>query len=147
VGESVTLAVQGLAAGEGVGVTLHSTPQTLSPATASSAGVITYSFTVPADLEAGTHSVVFLGATSGMTTTWTFSLVVPDVEGTTTTNSGSLPFTGANAGREVVLAVAALWSGLILLLSARLRRPVFDFGGRHRATGARHRQSGLRRPE
>ena len=146
VGESVTFGLQGFTAGEGVEVTLHSTPQTLSPATASSAGAITYPFTVPAGLAAGTHSVVFVGATSGRTTTWSFSLAAPAVEATTTTSTASLPFTGANAGREVLVAVAAIWSGLILLLWARPRRSVFDLGGRHRATGGRHRQTDVRRP-
>ena len=146
VGESVTLGLQGLTAGEGVGDTLHSTPQTLSPATASSTGVIAYPFTVPSGIDAGTHSLVFVGATSGLTTTWSFTLVVATVEGTTTTSGRSLPFTGANAGREVLVAVAAIWSGLILLLWTRPRRSVFDFGGRHRATGGRHRQADVRRP-
>jgi hypothetical protein len=152
VGESVTLSANGFTAGESVGVTLHSTPETLAPATASSAGSITYAFTVPTGLAAGSHSVVFVGATSAATRTWTFSLVVPAVEGVTTTAttpSASLPFTGANTGRQLMVAIAALWSGLVLLLWSRPRRSVFDFGGRHRATiptGGRHRQTDGRRP-
>ena len=145
VGEAVTLGLHGFTAGESVGVTVHSTPQTLTPATASSAGSITYAFTVPTGLDPGAHSVVFFGATSGVTTTWSFSLVTPAVQGTTTTSSGSLPFTGANTGRQLLVAVAALWSGLILLLWSRPRRSIFDVGGRHRATiatGGRHRQTG-----
>jgi hypothetical protein len=151
VGESVTLGLHGFTAGEAIGVTLHSVPQTLAPATASSAGAITYAFTVPTGLPAGAHSVVFVGATSALTTTWSFSIVAPAVEGVTTTSTpaASLPFTGANTGRQLLVAVAALWSGLILLLWTRPRRSVFDIGGRHRATiatGGRHRQATSRRP-
>jgi hypothetical protein len=153
VGESVTLVLHGFTAGEAIGVTLHSTTQTLAPATASSAGTVTYAFTMPTGLDPGAHTVVFVGATSGLTTTWQFSLVAPAVEGTTTTSTStpaaSLPFTGANTGRQLLVAVAALWSGLILLLWTRPRRSVFDIGGRHRATiatGGRHRQATTRRP-
>jgi hypothetical protein len=149
-GQSVDLVLHGFTPGEGVGVTLHSTPQTLLPATASSTGVITYAFTVPTGLPAGAHSVVFAGATSGTNAAWSFSIVAPNVEGTTTssTPSASLPFTGANASRQLLVAVAAVWSGLILLVWARPRRPIFEVGGRHRATLAvrgRHRQTTHRR--
>jgi hypothetical protein len=152
VGESVTLGLHGFSAGEAIGVTLHSVPQTIAPTTASSAGAITYAFSVPTGLAAGAHSVVFVGATSALTTTWSFSLVAPAVEGTTTTATtptASLPFTGANTGRQLLVAIAALWSGLVLLLWTRPRRSVFDVGGRHRATiatGGRHRQPTQRRP-
>lgn len=154
VGESVTLSATGFTAGESVGVTLHSTPQTLAAATATSAGAVTYAFTVPTGLDPGAHSVVFVGTTSGVMRTFAFSLVAPAVEGVTTTGttstpSASLPFTGANTGRQLMVAIAALWSGLILLLWSRPRRSVFDFGGRHRATiptGGRHRQTNVRRP-
>jgi hypothetical protein len=151
VGESITLSANGFTAGESVGVTLHSTPQTLAAATATSAGAVTYAFTVPTGLDPGAHTVVFVGTTSAVTRTFSFSLVAPAVEGVTTTSTptASLPFTGANTGRQLMVAIAALWSGLILLLWSRPRRSVFDLGGRHRATiptGGRHRQTDVRRP-
>jgi hypothetical protein len=130
-------------------VTLHSTPETLTPATATSAGSITYAFTVPSALPAGSHSVVLVGTTSAVTTTWTFSLVAPAVQGvttTTTSSAASLPFTGSDTGRQLMIGIAALWSGLILLLWSRPRRFLLEVGGRHRATGGRHRQTDVRRP-
>jgi hypothetical protein len=148
-GDSVTLQVGGFTASEAVGVTLHSTPQTLTPVTASSTGAISYQFTVGSDLPAGSHTLVFLGATSGKSQTWAFtvgavSATSADPAGTAST---SLPFTGSDSGRTMIIGVAALWSGLVLLMVSR-PRPVLVVagGGRHRSQptssgrhGGRHR--------
>ncbi|HEY5455175.1 MAG TPA: hypothetical protein VIJ96_06885 [Acidothermaceae bacterium] len=162
-GDSVVLTARGFTASETVTVTVHSTPETLTPATASTAGVVTYTYTVGSDLADGSHAVVFAGSTSGVSRTWTFtigaasatpsaSVLGEQISGT----PASLPFTGSNIGRPVLFAVTALWSGFILLLLGR-RRVVLEVpggdprpgvtgttfaGARHRATGAtrgRHR--------
>jgi hypothetical protein len=148
-GDSVTLQVAGFTASETVGVTLHSTPQTLSPVTASGTGAISYQFTVGSDLPAGAHTLVFLGATSGKSQTWAFT--VGTVSATSAdpaaTASTSLPFTGSDSGRTLIIGIAALWSGLVLLMVSR-PRPVLVVagGGRHRSQpmssgrhGGRHR--------
>jgi hypothetical protein len=134
-GTSVSLQVAGFTAGESVGVTLHSTPQTLPAVTADSSGKVAYQFTVPADLPASAHSVVFVGATSGVNQTWAFTVpgaLVTDPEPASAA-AGSLPFTGANSSKLLILAIAALWSGLILMLVARPRTTLVIAGtGRHR---------------
>jgi hypothetical protein len=135
-GDNVTLQVAGFAAAESVGVTLHSTPQTLPPVTASSTGTVGYQFTVGSDLPAGSHSLVFVGATSAKTQTWVFTVAAAQVTdpAPAAASSGSLPFTGTNSGRTLIVGIAALWSGLVLMLVSRPRRTlVIAGGGRHRA--------------
>jgi hypothetical protein len=135
-GDNVTLQVAGFTAGESVGVTLHSTPQTLPPVTASSSGTVGYQFTVGSDLPAGTHTLVFVGATSTKTQTWAFTVAAAQVNDPdpAAPSSGSLPFTGTNSGRTLIVGIAALWSGLVLMLVSRPRRTlVVAGGGRHRS--------------
>jgi hypothetical protein len=135
-GDSVALQVAGFTAAESVGVTLHSTPQTLPPVTADSTGKVGYQFTVGSDLPAGAHSLVFVGATSGKAQTWAFTVAAAQVTdpAPAAASSGSLPFTGTNSGRTLIVGIAALWSGLVLMLVSRPRRTlVIAGGGRHRA--------------
>ena len=84
-GQTVTVQASGFTAGEAVTATVHSVPETLTPATASSTGTVAYSFTVPTDLAAGAHTLVLAGATSSHTVTVNFSIAAPSVLGTTTT--------------------------------------------------------------
>jgi hypothetical protein len=139
-GDNVTLQVAGFTAGENVGVTLHSTPQALPPVTASSTGTVGYQFTVGSDLPAGAHTLVFVGATSGKTQTWAFTVAAAQVTdpAPAAASSGSLPFTGTNSGRTLIVGIAALWSGLVLMLVSRPRTTVVvatgrQPSGRHRA--------------
>jgi hypothetical protein len=134
-GDNVTLQVAGFTVGESVGVTLHSTPQTLPPVSADSTGKVGYQFTVGSDLPAGAHTLVFLGATSGKTQTWAFTVAAAQITDPVpaAASSGSLPFTGTNSGRTLIVGIAALWSGLVLMLVSRPRRTlVVAGGGRHR---------------
>jgi hypothetical protein len=150
VGQSITVTAGGFNAGESVGVTLHSTPQTLTPATASSTGAVTYNFTVPSGLANGSHSVVFVGNTSAVTQTFAFTLgsasatPTPSVLGEVAGGGAptSLPFTGANIGRPMLFAVAALWSGFVLLLLSR-RGALVIVGGASTAAGGSHRRNTL----
>jgi hypothetical protein len=150
-GDSVTLTIPGFTAGEAVSAVLHSTPQTLASGTVGSTGTLTYTFTVPATLPDGAHSIVFTGLDSLVTATWPFSVgdasasptstgVLTNDPGTGTTSgstggSSTLPFTGANIGRPLLYGVAALWSGLILILLGRPLAPTAAFAsgaGRNR---------------
>ena len=64
----------GFAAGEKVSAVVHSNPVSVGSATASGAGTATISFTVPASLATGTHTIVLTGATSGLSSSVTFSV-------------------------------------------------------------------------
>jgi hypothetical protein len=127
VGQSATITAGGFNPAESVGVTLHSTPQALTPATAGSAGAVTYNFTVPSGLADGPHSVVFVGNTSAVTQTFAFTLGSPTASPTASVLGDqvagaaavSLPFTGASIGRPLLFAIAALWSGFVLVLLSR----------------------------
>jgi len=144
VGQSATITAGGFNPGESVGVTLHSTPQTLTPATAGSTGAVTYNFTVPSGLPDGAHSVVFVGNTSAVTQTFAFTIGTASVSPTPTVlgqqvtgDPTSLPFTGANVGRPMLFAIAALWSGFVLMLLSRrgglvLVNSTGRVGGSHR---------------
>ena len=174
-GETVNVVATGFTGTESVTITLHSTPETLSTVNAT-AGSVTYQFVVPSDLDAGSHYLQLVGGTSAVSVTWPFTL------GTATTTSSpttavlgetvtstptSLPFTGANLGKPMLFAVAALWSGLVLLLLSRrgslyaqpagvpagfgtpyraavqlpeAARYSGRHGGRHRGSGTSHRR-------
>ena len=168
-GETVNVVATGFTGTESVTITLHSTPETLSAVNAA-AGSVTYQFVVPSDLAAGSHYLQLVGATSAVSVTWPFTLgtvassPTPAVLGQTVTSTPtSLPFTGANLGQPMLFAVAALWSGLVLLLLSRrgslyaqtagapagFGRPyraavqlpeVARYGGRHRASGSPRRR-------
>ena len=167
-GETVNVVATGFTGTESVTITLHSTPETLATVNAT-AGSVTYQFVVPSDLAVGSHYLQLVGGTSAVSVTWPFTLgttttsPTPVVLGeTVTTAPTSLPFTGANLGQPMLFAVAALWSGLVLLLLSRrgslyaqpagvpagfgtpyraaMRLPeAARYGGRH---GGRHRGSG-----
>jgi hypothetical protein len=170
-GETVNVVATGFTGAEAVTITLHSTPETLTTVDAT-AGSVTYQFVVPSDLAAGSHYLQLVGGTSAVSVTWPFTLgtattsPTPAVLGETVTSTPtSLPFTGANLGRPMLFAVAALWSGLVLLLLSRrgslyaqpagvpagFGRPyraavqlpeAARYSGRH---GGRHRSSGAPR--
>ncbi len=131
-GEVVTVQASGFTAGESVTVVVHSTPETLTPTTASSTGAVNYQFTVPSDLPTGAHSLVLTGATSQTTVTIDFSIASPAVLGTTTTStpsagSASLPFTGSDI--ELLAAFAILCTGAGIAMRTRKQAP--RYAGAH----------------
>jgi C4-dicarboxylate transporter len=73
-GGTQTVTGFGFSAGEQVSAELHSTPVSLGSVTASKAGTAIVAFTVPTALAPGKHSVVLAGATSGLTSTATFTV-------------------------------------------------------------------------
>lgn len=131
-GEVVTVQAGGFTAGESVTAVVHSTPETLTPTTASTTGAVTYQFTVPSDLPTGSHSLVLTGATSQNTVTINFSIATPAVLGTTTTSTpsagtASLPFTGSDI--ELLAAFAILCTGVGIAMRTRKQAP--RYAGAH----------------
>jgi primary-amine oxidase len=132
-GETITVQASGFTAGESVSAVVHSTPETLTPATASSTGTISYAFTVPSDLLTGAHTLVLTGATSQTTVTVDFSIASPAVLGTTTTStttpsagSASLPFTGSDI--ELLAAIGIACTGVGLAMRTRKGTPRYVAG-------------------
>jgi hypothetical protein len=144
-GQTVTVQASGFTAGETVSATVHSVPQTLTPATASSTGTVAYAFTVPTNLPAGAHSLVLAGATSSHTVTVNFSIASPTVLGTTTipsAGSASLPFTGADIGLLAAVAGVCMCVGFVIRFGAPAPRRAGTHErrgpGMHSRTGAKH---------
>ncbi len=79
----------GFAAGENVAAVLHSIPVALGSVTATNRGTATVTFTVPAGLDPGTHSVVLTGASSGLTTTVPFTVTAAPTASAAPTGTGS----------------------------------------------------------
>lgn len=88
-GGKQTVSASGFAAGEKVSAVLHSTPVSLGTVTATANGDVSLTFTVPADLAAGTHSVEFTGLTSGLTASVSFTVAAPAAAPSTGPSSGS----------------------------------------------------------
>ena len=115
-GAQQTISLGGFQPFEVVHGVLHSTPVDLGTVTADANGVATFTFTVPAGLELGSHEVVLTGLTSGVTAQAGFTVTTAD--GSTT----GLAYTGAD-----IVPVAAVGGGLLLaggaaLLLVRRRR-------------------------
>ena len=171
-GQTVSVVATGFTGTESVTVTVHSTPETLATVSAAS-GSVTYSFVVPSDLATGSHYLQLVGGTSNVSVVWPFTLgtatptpATAVLGETVSTTPTSLPFTGADIGKPMLFAVAALWSGLVLLLLSRrgslyaqaapagyggayraaVQLPeVATYGGRHRVSAQGRHVSGERR--
>ncbi|MEQ1786811.1 MAG: prenyltransferase/squalene oxidase repeat-containing protein [Acidimicrobiales bacterium] len=116
VGGSLTVTGTGFAPGELVDVTLHSTPIDLGTVTADAAGTALLTFTVPADLEPGEHSVELVGRTSGVIVSVAFeALAAP-------TAQRALPATGRTTGAQAAAGAGLVALGGALLALERRRR-------------------------
>jgi len=93
---------EGFAAGEEVRGTLVSTPSTLGSVAADDGGAVTFSFTVPTDLEPGVHTFALTGQTSGLSAS-------AEIEVLAVAEPGTLPRTGSATG-----VLAAVGCGLLL---------------------------------
>jgi hypothetical protein len=113
-GRQQTVTAGGFTPGETVRGTLYSTPIDLGTAVADAQGVVTFTFTVPADLEVGVHTVTALGLTSGTTSTVTFAV--------TTTETAALATTGVDVAPLIGLGVVALGAGSALAFTGTRRR-------------------------
>ena len=101
-GKQQTISIGGFLPGEMVHGVLHSTPVDLGTVQADANGVATFTFTVPAGFEAGTHTVEMRGLTSGITAEATFTVTAA------ATTSGGLAYTGTD-----VLPLLAVGGGLL----------------------------------
>jgi hypothetical protein len=104
----VTVAEPGFPPGSLVLAGIYSTPTALGSTTADSAGVARLTFTVPAGVPSGAHTLVLSGG--GVVRTSQVSV------------TSTLPKTGAGLGRLVAGALGLLGSGAVLVWSAHNRR-------------------------
>jgi hypothetical protein len=107
-GDTQVVTGSGFEPGEEVTVLFGGT--VLGQVNANSEGNVTYQFTVPKDLAAGTYKVVLRGASSG------------SVEGTFAVTQPVLEFTGTAAGQLTVAAPLALGLGGAMIGVGRRRR-------------------------
>lgn len=109
-GETQGVVGLGFLPGESIVATLESTPIDLGRFTASVGSDIAFEFTVPLDLEPGTHSVILEGEDSGAVRA-TFEVRAPAGGG-----GGTLPTTGGTAVQPLLpLGVVLLLVGLLLV--------------------------------
>jgi hypothetical protein len=116
----ITITIDGLTPGATYDVSLHSTPIALGTVTANASGVVTYSFTVPASLAAGTHSVQLAGPGGVIAAAFVFQAAASNPATAAGTGS-SLANTGFAAASISVLALLMLVVGAGIVFSARRR--------------------------
>jgi hypothetical protein len=117
-GSKQTITGDGFLPGETVHGVLHSDPIDLGTAVADANGVVTFSVTLPAGFETGTHAVVLSGATSGRVATVEFTVAAT----TAAAAQGGLAYTGASVVIPLLTGLTALVVGAVLLLASRRRR-------------------------
>jgi hypothetical protein len=124
-GQRITIKATGFVAGESVTATVFSAPRLLGSTLASSAGLVSYSFTVPADLAAGSHTLQLGGR--ALTAAFAFHVggaatvtsTGASTGSVTRTGSGSaLPFTGADLVPALLLGLLLLWAGAMVVMYA-----------------------------
>jgi hypothetical protein len=99
---------------------LHSTPVDLGTVQADAHGVATFTFTVPAGLELGTHSVSMTGLTSGTLAEATFTVTV--AAAATATSTEGLAYTGTDVLPLVAAGAGLLAAGAAAVTVANRRR-------------------------
>ncbi|MEP6697931.1 MAG: LPXTG cell wall anchor domain-containing protein [Pseudonocardiales bacterium] len=121
-GAKQTVTGFGFSAKEKVSGVLHSGPVSLGSVSANASGTVVVTFTVPATLAAGRHTVVLTGATSGLSSTATF-IVTATAVAPGTTPSPTVPAPAgsgtqglANSGLNGQQALLFAWIGLACVL-------------------------------
>ena len=114
-GEKQTAIGTGFRPGEVVTGVMTSDPLALGTQVANAQGTVTFTWTIPADYDLGTHTVTLTGPTSGSIAT-TFKVVAT---GLATTG-------GEVQGGWIALAALLLMFGLGAMRVARTRRPLVD---------------------
>jgi hypothetical protein len=117
-GRQQTVALSGFQPGEEVRGVLRSTPVDLGTVVADANGVATFTFTVPAGVEAGTHTVTMTGLTSGVERKATFEVTEPAAPAGT----GGLAYTGAEVVPLLALGGGLLAAGAAAVTVAGRRR-------------------------
>ena len=114
-GSKQTAVGTGFQPGESVSGVMTSDPIALGTQVADEQGTVTFTWTVPADNDLGTHTVTLTGASSGSVSA-TFQVVA----------SGLATTGGEIQGGWIALAALLLMLGLGVTRIARSRRPVVD---------------------
>lgn len=138
-GESVSFEATGFRGGETVSGDVHSVVVHVGTYKASSAGVVTGSFTVPSGLANGSHTFTLTGLTSGVIKNAKFNVTGKPAGGNTgnsgaaggnnsSTGSGStgngLAMTGTNVAAVVGGGAALMLAGGALMVATRRRKHV-----------------------
>lgn len=88
------LHLTGFAPRQRVHITLHSVPRDLGEATAASNGTLDYTFTVPADISSGSHTLMFVAQDPAVAVAFPFVVVVPAGQDNNGPSEGSHGGTG-----------------------------------------------------
>ncbi|MEY2425214.1 MAG: hypothetical protein QOI61_786 [Actinomycetota bacterium] len=139
-GGTMTASGGGFRAGEKVNVVVSSDPVTVGTPTADDSGLVSQSFTLPASVTAGQHTVTLTGQDSGVTisspftvtaqqagTTTTSTTVAPTGTTTTTQPSTVIARAGQGTTAQAQFGGALLAAGLGLVLATRRRRIIYPF--------------------
>jgi prenyltransferase beta subunit len=132
-GGTLTVSGGGFETGEKVKITVASDPVTVGEPVADGTGVVSQSFTLPASIGAGSHTVTLLGETSGVTISAPFTVTAAQTSGgntsttTTTAPRAQIVRTGSGTHAQAQVAFALLAFGGVLVLVARRRRIVYPF--------------------
>lgn len=132
-GGTIEVESNGWAPSSEVAATLNSDPVDLGVQIADAAGTLTATYTVPASVPAGEHTLVLTGldatgaartVTAGVTVTAQESTTTTDGTATTSTTSpsgGEIPRTGVQTVRQFAAAVLFLCAGGLLVSGSRQR--------------------------
>ncbi len=112
VGQTVIVSGKGAADGATVIITFASKPVVVARTTASDSGRFRAAFRVPAHAAPGLHTVAAISRGRVLGTA-TLRILA---------HGSRLPFTGANAARDMAVGVSSVLAGLTLLLAVRRRR-------------------------
>ena len=136
-GGTVTVSGGGFATGEKVKVTVASDPVTVGEPVAGNSGAMSLTFTLPASIGAGSHTVTLLGESSGVTISAPLTVTAAATTSTTAGPSGAtttsttvrsaIVRTGSGTGDQAQIAVGLVALGGALLLATRRRRIVYPF--------------------
>lgn len=129
---SVTVTGGGFAAGETVQAVVSSDPVNVGQATANASGAVSLTFTLPASVAAGSHTVTLTGVTSGATASAPLTVTAAQTTASSTTSTTAVRATIARTGSNDVdsqlqLALALLAAGAVLVLATRRRRIIYPF--------------------
>ncbi len=101
-GQALTITGTGFDAGELIAATVHSDPVSLPAQTAYADGTVVFTWVVPADFEAGSHSIVLTRADGTEITAAYFTVAAADTSGEVTSGTNTSETTAAAA--EVCVA-------------------------------------------
>jgi LPXTG-motif cell wall-anchored protein len=121
-GDELTVTGAGFTPGEQVEVWLHSDPSWMGTTVTDSAGVVSFTFELPLDLDPGQHHIELIGISSGLVlASPDFTVTGSGVGAGAVTPTGALPYTGADSVAVGAAGATLLGAGLGLAVVARRR--------------------------